>query len=33
MRVRLPSINDLPIREQDRLYHWPLGAAPMTIRA
>src|ERR1700731_2280717 len=28
MRVRLASINDLPIGEQDRLYHWPLGRRP-----
>jgi len=28
MRVRIASINDLPIREQDRLYHWPLGRRP-----
>jgi uncharacterized protein len=28
MRVRLASINDMPIREQDRLYHWPLGHRP-----
>ena len=28
MRARLASINDLPIREQDRLYHWPLGRRP-----
>jgi uncharacterized protein len=28
MRVRLASINDLPIREQDRLYHWSLGRRP-----
>jgi uncharacterized protein len=28
MRVRLASINDLPIREPDRLYHWPLGRRP-----
>jgi uncharacterized protein len=28
MRVRLASINDLPIREQDRIYHWPLGRRP-----
>ena len=28
MRVRLASINDLPIREQDRRYHWPLGRRP-----
>jgi nuclear transport factor 2 (NTF2) superfamily protein len=25
MRVRLASINDLPIQESDRKYHWPLG--------
>ena len=28
MRVRLASINDLPIGEQDRLYRWPLGRRP-----
>lgn len=28
MRARLASINDLPIREHDRLYHWPLGRRP-----
>ena len=28
MRRRLASINDLPIREQDRKYHWPLGRRP-----
>ena len=28
MRLRLASINDLPIGEQDRLYHWPLGRRP-----
>jgi hypothetical protein len=28
MRVRLASINDLPIRDQDRLYQWPLGRRP-----
>lgn len=28
MRVRLASINDLPIPEQDRKYHWPLGRRP-----
>ena len=28
MRRRLASINDLPIRESDRLYHWPLGRRP-----
>src|SRR5262245_29739052 len=25
---RLASINDLPIREADRKYHWPLGRRP-----
>ena len=25
MRLRLACINDLPIRESDRKYHWPLG--------
>ena len=28
MRRRLASINDLPLRESDRLYHWPLGRRP-----
>ena len=28
MRLRLASINDLPIRESDRKYHWPLGRRP-----
>jgi nuclear transport factor 2 (NTF2) superfamily protein len=28
MRLRLASINDLPITESDRLYHWPLGRRP-----
>lgn len=28
MRVRLASINDLPIAEVDRKYHWPLGRRP-----
>jgi nuclear transport factor 2 (NTF2) superfamily protein len=28
MRRRIASINDLPIREADRLYHWPLGRRP-----
>ncbi len=27
-RVRHACINDLPIREQDRKYHWPLGRRP-----
>ena len=26
--VRLACINDLPIREQDRKYRWPLGRRP-----
>ena len=33
MRARHASINDLPIREQDRLYRWPLGRRPETIPA
>lgn len=28
MRVRHASINDLPIAEQERKYHWPLGRRP-----
>ncbi|MGI5442983.1 DUF1348 family protein [Streptomyces shenzhenensis] len=28
MRVRLASINDLPIKADDRTYHWPLGRRP-----
>ena len=28
MRHRHASINDLPIKEDDRLYHWPLGRRP-----
>lgn len=28
MRRRLASINDVPIREGDRKYHWPLGRRP-----
>ena len=28
MRRRLASINDAPIREADRKYHWPLGRWP-----
>jgi uncharacterized protein len=28
MRVRIASINDLPIRDSDRKYHWPLGRRP-----
>jgi nuclear transport factor 2 (NTF2) superfamily protein len=28
MRVRLACINDLPINEADRKYHWPLGRRP-----
>jgi len=28
MRLRLASINDLPIPESDRKYHWPLGRRP-----
>jgi len=28
MRVRITSINDLPIKETERKYHWPLGRRP-----
>jgi nuclear transport factor 2 (NTF2) superfamily protein len=28
MRHRLASINDLPIAESDRKFHWPLGRRP-----
>ena len=28
MRLRLASINDLPIQETERIYHWPLGRRP-----
>jgi uncharacterized protein len=28
MEIRHASINDLPIRESDRLYRWPLGRRP-----
>ncbi|CAO4153627.1 hypothetical protein LPLAFNJD_LOCUS3993 [Methylorubrum aminovorans] len=28
MRHRIASINDLPIAESDRKYHWPLGRRP-----
>jgi uncharacterized protein len=28
MTVRHASINDLPIKESDRKYHWPLGGRP-----
>ena len=28
MRLRIASINDLPIAAADRLYHWPLGKRP-----
>lgn len=33
MARRFASINDLPIREADRKYHWPQGAGPMIILA
>jgi uncharacterized protein len=29
MHHRYASINDLPIRAEDRLYHWPLGPRPL----
>ena len=28
MRRRFASINDLPIKEAERLFHWPLGRRP-----
>lgn len=28
MQRRIASINDLPIRESERKYHWPLGRRP-----
>ncbi len=28
MRIRFASINDLPLKEADRKYHWPLGRRP-----
>ena len=28
MRLRISSINDLPIEENDRKYYWPLGRRP-----
>jgi hypothetical protein len=28
MRLRFASINDLPIKEAERRYHWPLGRRP-----
>jgi hypothetical protein len=28
MRWRIASINDLPIAEEDRMFHWPLGRRP-----
>jgi nuclear transport factor 2 (NTF2) superfamily protein len=28
MRRRVASINDAPIRESERKYHWPLGRRP-----
>jgi nuclear transport factor 2 (NTF2) superfamily protein len=28
MRRRIASINDAPIQESERLYHWPLGRRP-----
>jgi len=28
MRFRIASINDLPIEESERKYHWPLGRRP-----
>lgn len=28
MQIRIASINDLPIREEDRKFRWPLGRRP-----
>jgi nuclear transport factor 2 (NTF2) superfamily protein len=28
MRLRIASINDLPIAERERLFHWPQGPRP-----
>jgi hypothetical protein len=28
MQRRFASINDLPIKEEQRLFHWPLGRRP-----
>lgn len=28
MKLRIASINDVPIKEKDRKYHWPLGPRP-----
>ncbi len=28
MKVRHASINDVPIKESDRLFHWPIGRRP-----
>ncbi len=28
MRLRIASINDLPIAEAERLFRWPLGRRP-----
>jgi nuclear transport factor 2 (NTF2) superfamily protein len=28
MQHRIASINDLPIKEEDRLFHWPQGTRP-----
>ena len=29
MQRRFASINDMPIREDERKYHWPLGSRPI----
>lgn len=28
MRLRIASINDMPIKEESRKFHWPLGRRP-----
>ena len=32
MRLRIASINDLPIKEAERKYHWPLDGGRTIIR-
>ncbi|WP_269581182.1 nuclear transport factor 2 family protein [Roseibium sp. Sym1] len=29
MRLRIASINDLPMKAEDRLFHWPSGPRPL----
>ena len=32
MRLRIASINDVPIKASERKYHWPLGRRPTITR-